>query len=944
MPDEEGQGQGGNNDKAQQEQQPEQGPPGTITAHPHEDGALSDYEEMRANAKHASIHLSEHHEQPSSMEEQVEAAQAFASMASSHDLANKVRHFYNAGPGASLGGTNHTNARASAAETSALTSRGNANASVMSASGRRSQGFSTREQGLSSTRELHEEPPTIRGGYSLHWNFVDEDHTAYMKQFAQVIRPSAESSYPVRVGYFGDPAYRHRPINSLLPHDQHHRTSTTRQELLSRKSHRAQQQQGSCSGTANQDLHSRAEVKTSTGERKPVCLALSENAWLFLKQVDPQLLDRLRTDICIYGRMTPGGKVDVIKSQQSDGSVVGMCGDGGNDCAALRQAHCGLALSAGAKSMVGSFVTPSSSLFALAEIVRQGRCCLMVSVSLFQLAIVLGACAATQQVVQGFYFGQRAFWDMTLNDFLLGTIIAIQVCIAQQPRQAHPDLEAKKTKEDAIAEREEELREMKMMKLNGNKAANEEDPHNMYNALPAGTSDDLPQESEEGEYKQIGSSDFDEQLAKLPSAEELQEKRANLPRGCLLATQMPNANLTSVRQLSLVVLCAVSVAGIVLVLAILIQHQSPSWAATSLDVDLRERMHKLRTGDTSLLYQLRLERMESPFRRDVFVSSINWVMYLSAPFLATSAYCYDAGRFRSSVTRNWVWWLYLFLFLGLLSVLSMGNRGYNVWLRRNVDNRTLWKLWDSSPAGWLEGSDPIDPEIRSDMHWFTRVDVDQGPHLLNLQGFNVEHSGSLTLNLGGGAGERSNPRKAQATTSTPNPKAAQLPKAQANAQASSFIEKTPQQTTSTIKERDDYLARVDPEGRSRREGYLSAAKSFVQGTTLKDAAQVTFSNMREAASKAGSYRLPSTPLKLNTQVVAHAKIAGALMVRFEHNWLNILAVVRVEENRVVRELQLLLSKHQLLSRRPQLLSRYLQGTTLHVRRAPLSQRSVPKAF
>ena len=45
--------------------------------------------------------------------------------------------------------------------------------------------------------------------------------------------------------------------------------------------------------------------------------------------------------IRVLARMKPGDKVATIELLQQLGFVVGMCGDGGNDCGALRAAHVG---------------------------------------------------------------------------------------------------------------------------------------------------------------------------------------------------------------------------------------------------------------------------------------------------------------------------------------------------------------------------------------------------------------------------------------------------------------------------------------------------------------------------------------------------------------------------------------------------------------------------
>lgn len=59
----------------------------------------------------------------------------------------------------------------------------------------------------------------------------------------------------------------------------------------------------------------------------------------------------------IFARVTPEEKVAVVKMFRDRGLIVGMCGDGGNDCGALRIAHAGVALSDAEASLVSPFTS-----------------------------------------------------------------------------------------------------------------------------------------------------------------------------------------------------------------------------------------------------------------------------------------------------------------------------------------------------------------------------------------------------------------------------------------------------------------------------------------------------------------------------------------------------------------------------------------------------------
>lgn len=92
----------------------------------------------------------------------------------------------------------------------------------------------------------------------------------------------------------------------------------------------------------------------------------------------PEDDSELRNVICnytVFGRVTPEQKQRIIKAYQANEKIVGMVGDGVNDVLALKDADCGIAMSAGsdAAKQVAHIVLLDSDFACMQDIVREGR-------------------------------------------------------------------------------------------------------------------------------------------------------------------------------------------------------------------------------------------------------------------------------------------------------------------------------------------------------------------------------------------------------------------------------------------------------------------------------------------------------------------------------------------------------------------------------------------
>ena len=73
--------------------------------------------------------------------------------------------------------------------------------------------------------------------------------------------------------------------------------------------------------------------------------AMTGHTWGSIKTLFSHLLPKLIQKGTVFARMAPDQKAQLVEELQSIDYVVSMCGDGANDCGALKQAGVGISLS-----------------------------------------------------------------------------------------------------------------------------------------------------------------------------------------------------------------------------------------------------------------------------------------------------------------------------------------------------------------------------------------------------------------------------------------------------------------------------------------------------------------------------------------------------------------------------------------------------------------------
>lgn len=97
-----------------------------------------------------------------------------------------------------------------------------------------------------------------------------------------------------------------------------------------------------------------------------------------------ELMQRLLVKAHIFARMSPDQKHILVEHLQQLGYCVGFCGDGANDCGALKAADVGLSLSEAEASVAAPFTSQTTNLSCILKLIREGRAALVTSFSCFK--------------------------------------------------------------------------------------------------------------------------------------------------------------------------------------------------------------------------------------------------------------------------------------------------------------------------------------------------------------------------------------------------------------------------------------------------------------------------------------------------------------------------------------------------------------------------------
>lgn len=112
--------------------------------------------------------------------------------------------------------------------------------------------------------------------------------------------------------------------------------------------------------------------------------AMTGKTWSVIRDYLPDELPKFVTRGTVFARMSPEQKQSLVLELQDLGYYVAMCGDGANDCGALKAAHTGISLSEAESSVASPFTSKNATIACVPNIIKEGRCVLVTSIAIFK--------------------------------------------------------------------------------------------------------------------------------------------------------------------------------------------------------------------------------------------------------------------------------------------------------------------------------------------------------------------------------------------------------------------------------------------------------------------------------------------------------------------------------------------------------------------------------
>lgn len=167
-------------------------------------------------------------------------------------------------------------------------------------------------------------------------------------------------------------------------------------------------------------------------------LAVNGKSFSTLCDFFPDYLPKILMRASVYARMAPDQKTQLVTALQNLNYRVGMCGDGANDCGALRAADVGVSLSEAEASVASPFTSKVNNISCVPLLIREGRCSLVTSFSLFKYMALYSLIQFASVLILYTIKTNLGDLQFLFFDLALVTLLAIVMGKGGPSKELHP--------------------------------------------------------------------------------------------------------------------------------------------------------------------------------------------------------------------------------------------------------------------------------------------------------------------------------------------------------------------------------------------------------------------------------------------------------------------------------------------------------------------------
>ncbi|OPJ78931.1 putative cation-transporting ATPase 13A4 isoform C [Patagioenas fasciata monilis] len=153
--------------------------------------------------------------------------------------------------------------------------------------------------------------------------------------------------------------------------------------------------------------------------------ATSGKSYQIIAQHFRHLLPKLLLNGTVFARMSPGQKSSLVEEFQKLDYFVGMCGDGANDCGALKVAHAGISLSEQEASVASPFTSRTPSIACVPELIREGRAALVTSFCMFKYMALYSTIQYLGVLLLYWQLNSFGNYQFLFQDLAITTVIGV---------------------------------------------------------------------------------------------------------------------------------------------------------------------------------------------------------------------------------------------------------------------------------------------------------------------------------------------------------------------------------------------------------------------------------------------------------------------------------------------------------------------------------------